>query len=203
MPDAVCTNTTQSPKILRRYTSTFAFISASKMHVHGIELNAFWIARLTAVPNWCFFIADAVSFFSFLAALIVEQPAQIPYWLALKARFPRKCFLSRSATTCSKIFPIVSSMQSDRNEARFPTGLPGFCNSISQATFHRVGNTPLFNATLKTASSIPGLAQCTMVHTLFGILSGPSAFLALACTRSTAHQFLLPLTMVAPHPPGV
>ncbi len=138
-----------------------------------------------AAPNWRSFIADAANFFSLLAALIVEQPARNPYWLALKARFPQKCFLSRSAMTCLKIFPTVSSMQSGRNEAGFPTGLPGFCNNTSQATFHRVGNIPLFNNRLNTASSIPELARCTMVHTMFGIPSGPGAFLALARTRST------------------
>ncbi len=125
------------------------------MRIHGIELSAFWILRLTATPNWPSFTADTANFFSFLAALIVEQPARNPYWLALKARFPRKCSLSRSAMTCSKIFPTVSSMQSDRNEAGSPTGLPGFCNSTSRATFHQVGNIPLFNARLNTASSIP------------------------------------------------
>ncbi len=74
---------------------------------------------------------------------------------------------------------------SSQNEAGYPTGLPGFCNSTSRATFHRVGNTPLFNARLNTMWSIPGLAQCTMVYTLFGIPSRPGAFLALAHTRST------------------
>ncbi len=124
--------------------------------------------------------------FSLLAASIVEQPARNPYWSALKARFPRKCFLSRSATTCSKIFPIVSSMQNDRNKTPFPTGLPCFCKSTGRATIHWVGNNSLFSIPLKTTSSIPRLARCSMVHPLFGMLSGPGAFLALAHTWSTA-----------------
>ncbi len=33
--------------------------------------------------------------------------------------------------------------------------LHGFCSSTSRATFHRVGNTPFFNARLNTMSSIP------------------------------------------------
>ncbi len=184
MPDAVCANTTQSRMILRRYTGTFAFASASRMRIHGIELNAFRISRLMAAPNWRFFIADAASFFSLLAALIIEQPARNPYWSAFKARFTRKCFLSRSTMTCLKMFPTVSSMLSGRNEAGSRTGLPGFCNSTSRANFHQIGNTPIFNAMLKTMSSIPGLAQCTMVHTLFGIPSRPGAFLALARIQS-------------------
>ncbi len=44
---------------------------ASRMRIHGIELNAFWISRLTAAPNWRSFIADAVSFFSLLATWIL------------------------------------------------------------------------------------------------------------------------------------
>ncbi len=31
---------------------------------------------------------------------------------------------------------------------------------------HRLRNTPLFKAMLKTVSRIPGLARCMMVHTL-------------------------------------
>ncbi len=46
----------------------------------------------------------------------MKQPAQNKYWLALKAHFPWKCFLSRSAMTCAKIFPIVSNMQSGQIE---------------------------------------------------------------------------------------
>ncbi len=111
MPDAVCANPTrtreQSWMILWRYTGTFAFTSASNMRVHGIKLNAFWISRLTAAPNLRFLIANAASFLSFQAASILQQPPQIPYWSALKARFLWKCFLSRSATTCLTIFPIV------------------------------------------------------------------------------------------------
>ncbi len=83
------------------------------------------------------------------------------------------------------IFSIVSSMQNGQNRVGFTTGLPGFCNSTSRANFHRVGNTPLFKAMLKTVSSIPGLARCTTVRTLFGIPSGPGAILALARTWFT------------------
>ncbi len=190
MLDAVCANTTHSWKyslmILRRYTGTFAFNSTSNMRTHGIELNVFRMSRLTAVLNWRFFIADAASFLSFPVASIVEQPARNPYWSALRVRFPQKCFLSCSATTCSKIFLIVSSMQSSQNEAGFRTGLPGFYNSTSRTIFHRVGNTLLFIVMLKIALSVPGLARCTMVDTLFGILSGFGVSLTVARIPSTA-----------------
>ncbi len=51
---------------------------------HSIELNIFWMLRLTAASNLRFLIANATSFFSFEATLIVEQPAQNPCWFALK-----------------------------------------------------------------------------------------------------------------------
>ncbi len=91
----------------------------------------FWMLRLTAAPNWRFFIADAMNFLSFPTTSIIEQPARNQYWSALRSCFPWKCCLSHSVTTCSKIFPIVSSMQNSQNEVGFPTGLPGFCNSTS------------------------------------------------------------------------
>ncbi len=86
---------------------------------------------------------------------------------------------------CLKFFQIVSHMQSGWNKVGSPTGLAGFCSNISHATFHWVGNTLLFNAELKTASSILILAWCTIVYTLLGIPSGPSAFLAMVQIRST------------------
>ncbi len=113
--------------------------------------------------------------FEFPSRIDHWAPARNPYWSVLKACFPRKCFLSRSATTCSKIFPILSSMQSGRNEVEFLTGLPGFCNSISRATFHWVENTPLFRTLLKPVSEYS-------TH-WFGIPSGPGAFLVLARTN--------------------
>ncbi len=121
---------------------------------------------------------------------------QNSYWSMLKVCFPRKCFLSCSAMACLKMFLIVSNMQSGWNKVGSPTDLLGFCSNTSRATFHWVGNTPLFKAELKTASNIPGLVQHTMVHTLLGIPHGPGAFLTLLQTRSTATLFLLPSAVV-------
>ncbi len=125
-----------------------------------------------AALNWYFLITNAASFFSFQATSVVERLAQNPYWSALKAHLPQKCFLSHSEIVCSKVFPTISSMQSARFEVRSPTGLPGFCSSTSQTTFHRVGNSLLFKAKSKTASSIPGLARCMLVHKLLDIPAG-------------------------------
>ncbi len=151
----------------------------------GLELNAFRISCLIAAPNWHYLIADAASYLNFADASIVEQTAQNPYWSAIKARFPWKCFLSHSATTCSRIFPIVSSIQSGQSKVEFLEGIRGFCNNTNRAIFNRVGSTLLFRAMMKNVSNIPGLARCIMVHTLFSIPSGPGTFLALARTRST------------------
>ncbi len=138
-----------------------------------------------AAPNWCFLIADAASFFSFQGVSIVEQPVPNPYWSVLKVCIRQKCFLSHSAMVYWKVFHTVSNIQSYQFKARSPTGLPGFRCSTSWAIFHRVGNTLLFEAELKTSSSISGLARYMMVHTLLGIPFSPRAFLAWSWARST------------------
>ncbi len=67
MLDAVCANTTQFQKwsrmILRRYSGTLVFASASGMRIHSIKLNAFWISRLMAASNYHFLFFNAASFF--------------------------------------------------------------------------------------------------------------------------------------------
>ncbi len=74
------------------------------MRVHGIESNAFWTSRLTAALNWRFFIANAVSFLGFPAALIVEQLARNTNWLVLGAlsleELPQPLIFSRSYLAC-------------------------------------------------------------------------------------------------------
>ncbi len=92
-------------------------------------------------------------------------------------------FPQHFVTSCSKICLTVSNTPSGWNKVGFVTDLPGFCSNTSRATFQRVGNTLLFKTELKAASSNLGLAQCTMVHTLLDIPSGPGAFLALVQTR--------------------
>ncbi len=76
MLDAVYANTTWSQIILRRYTSIFAL----NIRVHGIKLNVWWLSRLTATPNWRFFIAKAASFLSF--------PAKISYNFSMCKLWP-------------------------------------------------------------------------------------------------------------------
>ncbi len=108
--------------------------------------------------------------------------------MTLKACFLWKCFFSQSTVAFSNIFPVVSNMQSGWKKVGSLTGLPGFCSNTILTTIHWVGNTSLFKASLRTASSILGLARCMMVHSpyIFGIPSGPGAFLTLVRTRSTA-----------------
>ncbi len=136
------------------------------------------------MPNWRFLIADTASFFQLPSRIDHGAASSKPIPVDAQSALPRKCFFSHFAMTCSKNFLYRIQLAEWLKRGGCPVGLPGFHNSTSQAIFHWVGATPLFNATLKTVLSIPELAR--MVHTLFSIPSGPSAFLALVQTLSTA-----------------